>query len=525
MASQHLKRRAVVSSLIFRFPHGDIERPQVALFRRSDKVSTYRHHLAPISGSIENDETAIEAAWRELREETTLTSQSLALWRTGKAFTFRDESVQREWTVHPFAFRLKTLEEGGKGEQGLHIDWEHEGWQWHDPADIVDDPSFPGVPRLVDTLRRVYFEKDFSESAARALAKGLRTLMDDHVSGSRQLTTIALQIFKEFISQMPNNKVDEKWWDTVRMGAWHLSKNGRPSMSAAILNGLLTMFDELEETVKQNTDDKEKFTTILSVVDRHIANRAGMTQRIKNSLASYLRSKSFSADEDKNSVRILTVSSSSTIHDTILDAFADLDAEILDLRILESRPLYEGATLAASLVSQFKSRIQSSRLPSNKKLQISLYTDASAVTAADKAGILLLGADRISSSGGVCNKIGSLPAVLGATYTWPNLDVVVLTETDKISPAHDIVVEENDPREVTASWRTGHVRGMDVLEPYLSHHEDGNITVDIKNIYFEWVPLRLINNIICEDGILDTSDIETKSKQIDAGVSRIFGEL
>ena len=39
---QQLKKRAVVSSLIFRFVEGNIEKPQVALFKRSDKVNTYR---------------------------------------------------------------------------------------------------------------------------------------------------------------------------------------------------------------------------------------------------------------------------------------------------------------------------------------------------------------------------------------------------------------------------------------------------------------------------------------------------
>lgn len=39
-----LTKRAVVTSFIFKFPDGDGRqgRPQVALFRRSDKVSTYR---------------------------------------------------------------------------------------------------------------------------------------------------------------------------------------------------------------------------------------------------------------------------------------------------------------------------------------------------------------------------------------------------------------------------------------------------------------------------------------------------
>jgi hypothetical protein len=40
MASS-LEKRAVVSSLIFRFPRGQTN-PDVALFKRSDKVRTYQ---------------------------------------------------------------------------------------------------------------------------------------------------------------------------------------------------------------------------------------------------------------------------------------------------------------------------------------------------------------------------------------------------------------------------------------------------------------------------------------------------
>lgn len=41
-AQQPLKKRAVVSSFLFKFPEGDSKKPLVALFRRSGQVSTYR---------------------------------------------------------------------------------------------------------------------------------------------------------------------------------------------------------------------------------------------------------------------------------------------------------------------------------------------------------------------------------------------------------------------------------------------------------------------------------------------------
>ncbi|OXV11839.1 hypothetical protein Egran_00400, partial [Elaphomyces granulatus] len=170
------RKQTVVSSFILKFPDeaGIKEIPQVALFRRSDKVRTYRHRLAPISGSISNaDPSPLHAAWREIREETTLTPASLALFRQGKEYSFRDPSVNREWTIYPFAFRLKSKAEGGLGEDGIQTDWEHEAWGWYDPDTVVDEDSFGGVPRLKESLRRVWFESDLGRNAERVLAAGL----------------------------------------------------------------------------------------------------------------------------------------------------------------------------------------------------------------------------------------------------------------------------------------------------------------------------------------------------------------
>ncbi|PGG98224.1 hypothetical protein AJ79_08933 [Helicocarpus griseus UAMH5409] len=160
----HLEKRAVVSSFIFKLPTDPDSKPLVALFKRSAKVSTYTHHLAPISGSISptTDPTPLAAAQRELSEETELDASSLTLWRTGEPFTFSDESVGREWTVFPFGFLLKREDEGGKGEEGVRTDWEHEGWGWYDPDEVLAGDGevmvkgVPGVPRLKESLGRVW---------------------------------------------------------------------------------------------------------------------------------------------------------------------------------------------------------------------------------------------------------------------------------------------------------------------------------------------------------------------------------
>lgn len=140
---------------------------------------------------------------------------------------------------------LRSKAEGGQGEEGIQIDWEHEGWEWYDPDDVVDREEFGGVPRLKESLRRVWFEGDIGERAGRILAAGLHRLQTDHESGSRELAGFALAVFKDVIAEMGEDVTDSRWWEKVRMAGWHLWKNGRESMGAAILNVVIAVLTDI----------------------------------------------------------------------------------------------------------------------------------------------------------------------------------------------------------------------------------------------------------------------------------------
>ncbi|GIJ89078.1 hypothetical protein Asppvi_008007 [Aspergillus pseudoviridinutans] len=524
------QKRAVVSSLIFSFPDDESSKPKVALFRRSDKVRTYPHHLAPISGSIDpTDKDPLTAAWRELHEETTLTPANLTLWRVGKPFTFSDSTVNREWTVHPFGFKLKPPSQGGQGEAAIQTDWEHESWEWHDPASIVDDEAFGGVPRLHETLRRVFPECEMSERAGEALASGLKTLREDHKSGAHELTSIALTVFREVVSQ--THEIDERWWRTVRMAAWHLIKNGRESMGAATLNALLSVLVALDGILNDTTtgpEQNQKRDRILSAIDSHIANRKTNTTRLKDVFTSYIQSTFLTTEPKRDRITVLTLSASSTTRNSILDAFAALDISTLELRILESRPLFEGATLASSIYSRFQSEFRSRP---EKRLDIKIYTDAAAALAAQNIDVVVLGADRICSSKGVSNKTGSLPVVLSAKHVTPSAKILVLSELEKVVGDDGILedkVEDNDPDEVYSAWRNESVEGTQVLEDGSTTSKadrDNSATVLVKNIYFEWVPLTLVDAFVSDEGVLDETSIGIKSQQLGKLASKYFDDL
>ncbi|KAK1759987.1 nagb/rpia/CoA transferase-like protein [Echria macrotheca] len=500
-STRPLKKRSVVSSFIFNLHKTPDHKPQVALFRRSDKVSTYQHHLAPISGSIEiSDPNPLSAAWREISEETTLTPSDLRLLRQGKPYTFSDPSIRREWTIHPFAFALRDPSSANK----IQIDWEHESWGWYDPLTVTDDPSFGGVPRLVESLRRVWFEMDLGAEAAAILSGGLDSLANDTTSGARQMAGHALITLRDVVSVLPVDD-PEKWWRNVRSAAWHLSKNGRESMGAAIAAACLNALSEIESTSLESPDIR---SATLSLLDEVIQTRDATTASIASSLTNYLTT----TFPPPAKLTILTLSQSSTITTSLLHFLSTSPSQQIEIRILESRPLFEGVSLAKSLRSS-----QSHHQPKPKP-KIKIYTDAASALASTDINILLLGADKISPTGSASNKTGSLPAVLAARFVTHNrAKIAVVTDTDKVGMPNELesnhVLEEQPGDMVSRAWSQSTIE---------TESMEG---VEISNVFFEWVPAELIDVYITERGEQTAADMAARSAELGREEQRIFGSL
>lgn len=465
-----------------------------------------RHKLAPISGSVEtSDASPLCAAWRELQEETTLTSTSLRLRRQGKPFSFVDEALSREWTIYPFAFDFVPAYQGGKGEEGIVTDWEHKGWGWYDPRTVRDDDEFGGVPHLATSLRRAWFEYDLGDGAGGILSKGLQALQEDHENGARVLAGNALDILADVLVTLDAEGRDG-WWRDARMAAWHLWKNGRESMGAAILNVILAGLREIEKAVLPRWDADSRSgreVAIRTALRNYEESRVGVNDDISQSFRSFLEA----TFPPSHPVRILTLSASSTTTKCLLDA---IDGEI---RVLESRPLFEGASTAATLADA----ITQASTPQRHASTVTVYTDAAAAIASKEVDVVLLGSDMISANGDTCNKTGSLPAVLSARHVSPGVKVVVVADREKVSPFSPPDHEENDRAEVMAAWSFG------VSAEAAAAFRAG--TGVVKNVYFEWVDSGLVDSYVLEDGHWTARDIGAVAGSVREAADHFFDDL
>lgn len=529
-----LERRSVVSVLLF--PLGFDTKPyRVLLFRRSAKVSTYQKKLAPIAGSIEHDDKSpLDAAWRELKEETGLGPQHIELWRRGPGFEFTDETAisgkdgrgekrGRIWKVWPFAFRFKKelVDESNNVDTSvLKIDWEHLNCEWNKVEDILSGEILNDcVPRLEVTLGQVWVDP------ASDLYQGLETLRLDHSHGARELATTAVNALIKIVeSDQQNGKPGtpeqvRQWWKNFRLQAFHLAFNGRPSMGAAISSAVVNGLKDAQIYI--NAGDPNVLHNVSQSLQRYVKKRGDISGRLSGHFSMFLQDKfgSSSRDqEDRRAVKILTLSSSSTIKAALLYALDTDETRLIELRVLESRPLFEGISFAQALTDEARHRREGTRPGPDiqGRLRIVVSTDASVGVLSKGCDLVIIGADRISEDGHVSNKTGSLPAVLtNKEITNGSAAVICISEAEKIAPpgsADEHAEEDNDKGEVISTWKLNKATSWEEM-------------VTVRNVYFEWVPAQYIDYYVCEEGVLTRDEIKRKSGLISDLTAEVFADL
>jgi methylthioribose-1-phosphate isomerase len=298
----------------------------------------------------------------------------------------------------------------------------------------------------------------------------------------------------------------------------------RPSMSAAITSCLLRTLERIarrwndeQERGQRNTSDLVNIARAL--LDQIRRERRQINTRLDENFTSWLKDRYGDVSSmlvasspvlqvvypcrplssrpvsqrprTRTTIRLLALSNSSTIRTAILYMLASLTQFDFHLTILESRPRCEGADMAAFILSAAADRT---------RLAVRIVPDCAVGTATRNIDIVLFGADRISSTGDVSNKSGSLAAAICAKQQNKDVAVVVVSDIDKIAPP---ATEEYEPeyhpsRELSSAWAPDTRNKLE---------EQGN--VEVFGEWFEWVPAGLVDAYVTELGVLELEDVES----------------
>lgn len=466
-----------------------------------------RGKWAVCSGSIDPTDPSPEAAAkREIQEETTLSGSDITLLRKGKPFSLTDEGLNTRWTIYPFAWQLK------EGAKEIKFDWEHTEYKFIKPEDVQ---KYDHVPQLEVGMGRVLVSPE-TEAA-------LAELRNDHESGAQALAVKALNLLQDSVrgNELSRLETSEEFWKELRWRAWHLAKNGRPSMGAAIEAELFNALDIVSRQLKSSESGGIRgipLSNLKSITEAAISERISATQHSLENLAGhcvYLMETN-STTPDTN---IVTLSSSGTITRS-LAMFVERvtkQGRKVKITVLESRPGFEGVAFVNTLLASFK---EDKDIHSG--LKIDIVSDTSIATVLKDAHYLIFGGDKVLPNGDVSNKIGTLAAAMLAEELNSGCKVLALFTTNKITgrgfDSDHLGVEYNDPRELTSGW-------PEIYRQQLKKKQENGYQIEVKNAYFEWVPARYINQYISEVGRLEGEDIERLGRDSDELEERIFGDL
>jgi len=421
-----------------------------------------------------------------------------------------DEELNTEWTIFPFAFMLV---EGGKGKYEIVIDWEHTTYDFVRPEEVDERDT---VPHLSISLGRVL--------VGRVVAEGLQELRNDHVNGASVLAGKAVEVMTKAVREgdvlgirstkemeAENKEALAAWWQGLKMIGWHL-KVVRKSMGAAITVAVCGALKAVQQEVDIGGSLGEVKRRALRRLEEASLNRRHNSERIAAQFQPWLNNHF----PGEGPVAILTLSSSSTIRACLIAAMSSDTGRHLRLKVLESRPMFEGVAFVRSLLLDLEKRGMGDRLA------VEIASDASVGVIGKDTDIVLLGADRISEDGDVSNKTGSLAAVLCAREVSPKARVVVVSELDKVAAPGKMEnhkEEDNDISELTAHWPSPReCEAQPTSEQWMA-------AVKVRNVYFEWVPARHIDAYVSESGDLNLEDIKHWSRHVGQLEEEMFGDL
>ncbi|KAF3170808.1 hypothetical protein TWF751_006636 [Orbilia oligospora] len=382
-----------------------------------------------------------------------------------------------------------------------------------------------------------------------ALEASIERLRNDRLSGAGRLATLAVKEFASLCATDPvllSRQNTQEWWTSLRLYGWHLF-HSRPSMSSSIQNCIIRILQSIGTTLPTlPTNASDRAEKVANIILTSLKTTRSKSYTIPQSFVTLVQSlPSFvEARDHKRLFNILVHSNSSVMASSLVSLFNTTNRPRIRVFVLESRPLFEGVTLARYLRSQIPENAGNAKLAGVPAVTVEVAVDAAVGNYTKVADLYVLAADRIYPNGDVSNKIGCLTAALGmrfnerrrngssatASNAGNSKSIIVIGATDKVcgkderDRGWDYSYEENDGGEVKECW-PGECDDVDSPAELSDSDEEGKGDVSVRNMYFETVPAELIDVYLTEEGVLDAEGI---GEVADCHLRRemeIFGEL
>ena len=125
---------------------------EVLLVHRSPKQGGYWHVVA---GGVELGETMLEAAERELHEETGLVTEVRAASEvTEYAYPLTEEPAERRKRYDPSLVRVEVtcFHAAAPDDWEPTLDWEHDAHRWCTPSEAFNELRWPETAQALRTL-------------------------------------------------------------------------------------------------------------------------------------------------------------------------------------------------------------------------------------------------------------------------------------------------------------------------------------------------------------------------------------
>lgn len=281
-------------------------------------------------------------------------------------------------------------------------------------------------------------------------------ILNDNTSGSFTLTGKSLELYLDYLkTELKGDSSLDDIFEEIQNAAKDLVKS-QPNMTLIRRTnyGFVSYFKRF---LKNEKSRKEILKMMISKLENMQKELVDNIKTISESGSRLIT----------NFNKILTYSNSTVVRHLL--EYADNLKRKFEIFCLKSDPPMEGVGFAESM---------------NKKgIKTTIIADSQAGIIMDEINMVLLGADRLYEDGFV-NKSGTLAVCLLARHF--NVPVYLAVETMKILKQNERSIKpvERDPEEV---YR-------------------GNKNIAVVNSYYEKIPLNLVNKVICEAGVFETTD-------------------